>query len=79
MIKIGDTLPECTLMEFVEVEGNGCSLGPNPVSVAKAAAGKTIALFAVPGAFTPTCSTRARRASCACWPMAVANLPRPLA
>ena len=58
MIKIGDTLPECTLMEFVEVEGNGCSLGPNPVSVAQAAAGKTIALFAVPGAFTPTCSAQ---------------------
>ena len=58
MIKIGDTLPDCTLMEFVEVEGNGCSLGPNPVSVAQAAAGKTIALFAVPGAFTPTCSAK---------------------
>lgn len=58
MIKIGDTLPDCTLMEFVEVEGNGCSRGPNPVSVAQAAAGKTIALFAVPGAFTPTCSAR---------------------
>ena len=58
MIKIGDTLPDCTLMEFVEVEGNGCSLGPNPVSVVQAAAGKTIALFAVPGAFTPTCSAK---------------------
>lgn len=58
MIKIGDTLPDSTLMEFVEVEGNGCSLGPNPLSVAQAAAGKTIALFAVPGAFTPTCSAR---------------------
>ena len=58
MIKIGDTLPDCTLMEFAEVQGNGCSLGPNPVSVAQAAAGKTIALFAVPGAFTPTCSAQ---------------------
>lgn len=36
----------------------GCSLGPNPVNVAEAAAGKTIALFAVPGAFTPTCSAQ---------------------
>ena len=45
-------------MEFVEVEGNGCSLGPNPVDVQKATAGKTIALFAVPGAFTPTCSAQ---------------------
>ena len=58
MIKVGDTLPPVTLMEYVEVEGNGCSLGPNPVDVAKATAGKTIALFALPGAFTPTCSAK---------------------
>ncbi len=58
MIKVGDTLPAVTLMEFFEVEGNGCSLGPNPVDVVKASAGKTIALFAVPGAFTPTCSAQ---------------------
>ena len=58
MINIGDTLPSTTLMEFIEVEGNGCSFGPNPVSVAEATAGKTIALFAVPGAFTPTCSAK---------------------
>ena len=47
-----------TLMEYVEVEGNGCSLGPNPVDVTAASAGKTIALFALPGAFTPTCSAK---------------------
>jgi len=58
MIKVGDQLPAATLMEYVEVEGNGCSIGPNPVDVQKAAAGKTIALFAVPGAFTPTCSAK---------------------
>ncbi len=58
MIKIGDTLPATTLTEFSEVEGNGCSIGSNAVDVAKATAGKTIALFAVPGAFTPTCSTK---------------------
>ena len=29
MIKVGDTLPAATLMEFSEVEGNGCSIGPN--------------------------------------------------
>lgn len=56
MIKVGDTLPDCTLMEYVEVETNGCSIGPNPVVLKEALAGKTIALFAVPGAFTPTCS-----------------------
>ena len=58
MIKVGATLPAATLMEYSEVEGNGCSLGPNAVDVAKATAGKTIALFALPGAFTPTCSAK---------------------
>ena len=58
MIKVGDSLPGATLMEYSEVEGNGCSIGPNPVDVAKATAGKTIALFALPGAFTPTCSAK---------------------
>jgi len=58
MIKVGDSLPDVTLQEYVEVEGNGCSIGPNPVKVSEAAAGKTIALFALPGAFTPTCSAK---------------------
>ena len=58
MIEVGDTLPAVTLSEYAETEGNGCSLGPNPVDVIAASAGKTIALFAVPGAFTPTCSAR---------------------
>ena len=58
MIKVGDTLPAITLQEYSEVEGNGCSIGPNPVDVAKASAGKTIAILALPGAFTPTCSVK---------------------
>jgi peroxiredoxin len=58
MIKVGDSLPAATLMEYSEVEGGGCSLGPNPVDVIKASAGKTIALFGLPGAFTPTCSAQ---------------------
>lgn len=58
MIKVGDKLPAGTLKEFIEVEGQGCSLGPNAFDIEKAAAGKTIALFALPGAFTPTCSAR---------------------
>ena len=58
MIKVGDQLPAATLFEYIEVEGNGCSIGPNPVDVAKATAGKTIALFALPGAYTPTCSAK---------------------
>ena len=58
MIKVGDTLPSSTLQEFSEVEGEGCSIGPNAVDVSKAVEGKTIALFALPGAFTPTCSAK---------------------
>ena len=58
MIKVGDSLPAVTLQEYSEVEGNGCSIGPNPVEVTKAAAGKTIAIFGLPGAFTPTCSAK---------------------
>jgi peroxiredoxin len=58
MIKVGDALPDVTLQEYSEVEGNGCSIGPNAVKVRDAAAGKTIAVFAVPGAFTPTCSAK---------------------
>jgi peroxiredoxin len=58
MIKVGDKIPAGTLMEYVEVEGNGCSVGPNPVDTQQASAGKTIALFALPGAFTPTCSAK---------------------
>ena len=57
-IKVGDKLPAGTLKEFIEVETEGCSLGPNDVDVAKAAAGKTVAIFALPGAFTPTCSAK---------------------
>ncbi len=58
MIQVGDTLPAVKLMEYVEVEGNGCSIGPNAVDSVQGSAGKTIALFAVPGAFTPTCSAK---------------------
>ena len=58
MIKVGDKLPAVTLMEYIDKPTEGCSLGPNPVPVEQAAAGKTIALFAVPGAFTPTCSAK---------------------
>lgn len=58
MIKVGDSLPAATLMEYSDVEGGGCSIGPNAVDVVKAATGKTIALFALPGAYTPTCSAK---------------------
>ncbi len=58
MLKVGDKLPAGTLNEFIEVEGNGCSLGPNSFDIDKLTAGKTIAIFALPGAFTPTCSAQ---------------------
>lgn len=58
MIKVGDALPATTLMEFSEVEGEGCSIGPSPVDVVKSTASRTIAIFALPGAFTPTCSAK---------------------
>jgi glutaredoxin/glutathione-dependent peroxiredoxin len=58
MLKIGDRLPAGQLHEYIEVEGEGCSIGPNAFDVDKATAGKTIAIFALPGAFTPTCSAK---------------------
>ena len=50
-ISVGDTIPEATFMTM------GAS-GPEPVSTKDFFAGKTVALFAVPGAFTPTCSAK---------------------
>ena len=50
-ISVGDKLPEAT---FMEMTGNG----PEPVSTADVFAGKKVALFAVPGAYTPTCSAK---------------------
>ena len=58
MLKVGDKLPAGTLQEFVEVEGSGCSIGPNTFDLAKETAGKTIVVFGLPGAFTPTCSAK---------------------
>jgi glutaredoxin/glutathione-dependent peroxiredoxin len=58
MLKVGDKLPAAKLQEFIEVEGNGCSIGPNTFDVAQLTAGKKIAVFALPGAYTPTCSAK---------------------
>lgn len=57
-IKVGDRVPDGTLTEFFDTEANGCAVGPNAFQVADLARGKTIAVFAVPGAFTPTCSAK---------------------
>ena len=58
MIEVGQRLPATTLYEYQEVESEGCSIGPNAMNTAEAAAGKTVLLFALPGAFTPTCSAQ---------------------
>ena len=58
MIKIGDKLPAGSLQEFIEVESNGCSIGPNTFDIEKSTAGKKIAIFGLPGAYTPTCSAK---------------------
>ena len=58
MLKIGDALPAGSLQEFIEIEGNGCTLGPNTFDIATLTKGRTIAVFALPGAFTPTCSAK---------------------
>ena len=50
-IKVGDTIPQATMMEMT---GDG----PAPVSTSDLFKGKKVALFSVPGAFTPTCSAK---------------------
>ncbi len=50
-IKPGEALPELTLTVVEEA-------GPKPMPSKEFFAGKTVVLFAVPGAFTPTCSAR---------------------
>ena len=57
-IKVGDRLPAGTLTEYVEVEGNGCSIGPNEFKVDDLTRGKKVVIFGLPGAFTPTCSAK---------------------
>jgi peroxiredoxin len=51
MIKVGDKLPSVTFMA-VNSEGRSAKTSEEVF------AGKTVALFAVPGAFTPTCSAK---------------------
>jgi len=50
-IQVGDKIPHVTIMTM------GAE-GPEPVDTADFFAGKKVALFAVPGAFTPTCSAK---------------------
>lgn len=57
-VKVGDRVPEGTLTEFIETETSGCALGPNDFKVSDLVKGKKILMFALPGAFTPTCSAK---------------------
>ena len=57
-IKVGDRLPDGQLQEFIDVETEGCALGPNTFSVGEITKGKKIVIFGLPGAFTPTCSAK---------------------
>src|ERR1700741_5099855 len=57
-IKIGDKLPDGSLPEFIETPTDACAIGPNAFQVADLAKGKKIAVFGLPGAFTPTCSAQ---------------------
>ncbi len=51
-IKVGDKIPSVTLMEKKP------GAGPAPVKTADLFAGKKVVVFALPGAFTPTCSAK---------------------
>jgi peroxiredoxin len=50
-IKAGDKLPDVTFTTMT-------AEGPRPMTTAEVFGGKKVALFAVPGAFTPTCSAK---------------------
>jgi len=50
-IQVGDRIPQTTFMKAT-------AEGPQPVSSKEFFAGRRVALFSVPGAFTPTCSVK---------------------
>jgi peroxiredoxin len=50
-IKVGDKIPSATLMQMKDG-------GPKPVKTDDLFAGKKVVVFALPGAFTPTCSAK---------------------
>lgn len=50
-IKTGDAVPSATLIKATDA-------GPQPISTEALFGGRTVALFSVPGAFTPTCSAK---------------------
>ncbi len=50
-IKVGDKVPDATFMQMTDK-------GPAPVPTAELFSGKKVVIFALPGAFTPTCSAK---------------------
>ena len=58
-IQAGDRLPDGKLSESTEFDSaTHCAMAPKEVGVADAAKGKKIAIFGLPGAYTPTCSAK---------------------
>ncbi len=58
-IKVGDRLPDGKLTESTEFDSaTQCAMPPKEVNVGDAVKGKKIAIFGLPGAFTPTCSAK---------------------
>jgi peroxiredoxin len=58
-IKVGDRLPEGKLMETTEFDSaTQCAMAPKEVNVGEALKGKKVAIFGLPGAYTPTCSAK---------------------
>jgi peroxiredoxin len=56
-IKVGDRVPDGKLTESTEFDA-ACPVAPKDVNVSEAVKGKKIAVFGLPGAYTPTCSAK---------------------
>lgn len=58
-VKAGDHLPDGSLTESTEFDSaTQCAMPPKEVKVSESAKGKKIAIFGLPGAYTPTCSAK---------------------
>jgi peroxiredoxin len=56
-IKVGERVPDAKLSESTEFDA-ACPVAPKDVNVGEAVKGKKIAVFGLPGAYTPTCSAK---------------------
>jgi peroxiredoxin len=56
-VQIGNRIPDASLYESLEF-GEACPVSPKKVSVAEATKGKRVVVFGLPGAYTPTCSSK---------------------